>query len=275
MTRMNMLFGALFRPKATFARLAEGVKWAWVPALVVLLAASLANVVVSVPLQVKANIDFANAQTAGEDGGGRVVVGRGRTGVRVDAAEEEKAKAAEEAAKGPEGGGDIIGGPPADAEQQAIPLQMTAGLVFGAVGVIASLLMAALFFFVAGKVWAKRVTFTTYVSMVALAAMPLAARDILQTAYQAITGTWIQHQGISSFVAAKDAIVHGGLDYGLLSQIDVWAIWALALLYVGAKLSAGFEKKRALIAVGIFAVVTVLLRAAPAIMTGIFAGGGA
>jgi hypothetical protein len=55
-------------------------------------------------------------------------------------------------------------------------------------------------------------------------------------------------------------------------QIDVWAIWALVLVYVGITAAAGLERKRALIGLGIFTVLAVLLRAAPAIVTGVFAG---
>jgi hypothetical protein len=256
MTQLNMLFGALFRPRATFTRLGEGVKWVWLPALAVLLAASLANVVATVPLQMKAQNAWTEQQTA----------------------QAEKDMAAQTGIKGGEGPApaeipaDQIIGPTPGEDTTGNAIAMTAGLVFGVVGVVVSLLACATFFFVAGKVWAKNVPFGTFLSIVSLAAMPLAARDIVQAVAQSVMGRWIQHQGLSALVAAKDSLTPTGAAYGVLMQIDVWAIWALVLVYLGITAAAGFERKRALIGLGIFVVLAVLLRAAPAIVTGVFAG---
>jgi hypothetical protein len=256
MTQLNMLFGALFRPRATFSRLAEGVKWVWLPALIVLVVASLANVAATVPLQMKAQTALAKKQEA-----------------KVQA--EMAAQQVQMGNAGPSAGAipaDQIIGPAPGEDATGNALAMTAGLVFGVVGVVVSLLACTTFFFVAGKVWAKSVRFGTFLSIMSLAAMPLAARDIMQAVAQTVTGRWIQHQGLSALVAAKDAISPTGAAYGLLMQIDVWAIWALVLVYVGITAAAGFERKRALIGLGIFTVLAVLLRAAPAIVTGVFAG---
>ncbi len=268
MTQLNMLFGALFRPRTTFARLAEGVRWVWAPAVLVLLAASLANVAATVPLQIKAQEELSRKEAAkvqkemAEQGG---VSGKGGVVVSADG------PAGTDGAPVAISEGDIIQ-PNAGGGDSMLVLAMTSGLVFGAVGVLLSLFACATFFFVAGKVWAKKVPFRTFVSLTALAALPLAARDVVQAVYQSATGTWIQHQGISALVAAKDSLAPSGAAYGLLMQIDIWAVWALVLLYLGVSVGAGFERRRAFVGIAIFTAVAVLLRAAPAIVTGAFTG---
>jgi hypothetical protein len=147
--------------------------------------------------------------------------------------------------------------------------------VFGIVGLVASVLFTALFFFVAGKVWTTGAGYRAFLSMTTIAFVPYGLRDLLQSAYMTLANTYLQHPGLSVFAAPKDALTSGGILYGLLGFGDVWTLWATALLYVGLRYAIGLTGKRALIAWGVFIAVVVAMRVATGAATQLLTGGGA
>jgi hypothetical protein len=99
-----------------------------------------------------------------------------------------------------------------------------------------------------------------WVSMTALAFVPYGVRDLVQSAYMTLADTYVRHPGLSSFAAPKDPLASGGIVYGLLGLADIWTAWATVLLYVGLRFGIGLERKRAVIAWGVFIAAVLVMR---------------
>jgi hypothetical protein len=102
---------------------------------------------------------------------------------------------------------------------------------------------------------------------------PQAIRNFVQTAYIVATGKALMHPGLGALVAPTDITQAPPASYAVLSQIDVWVIWGLFVLFGGLVSSLiGLEKKRAWTAFGVFVLVVFVIQAVPTIVSGLFMG---
>jgi hypothetical protein len=258
MTEAHVDFKAMlstpFRPRKGFESLSGKMAWVWVPCLVFLLLTLVARVTVETPRQIAFQEAAMKAQTE------KMQAEAEAQNPAVSGANEAPAPTSGDVAV-PVDGEVIV---PADAgiDASAQGTVWVSNYVFGILGLLAGVLFTSLLFFVAGKVWTAAANFRTFLSMTALAFVPYGLRDLVQAAYMTLADTYVRHPGLSSFAAPKDALAPGGIVYGLLGLADVWTLWATALLYVGLRFGIGLERKRALIAWGIFIVAVLLMRTA-------------
>lgn len=251
----SMLLG-LVRPGKGLDQAGPALKWLWVPLAVILLGSVLLKTVIASPLQsaqLQEQLDVVMQEQI-------------EMMPEAERANYEKEMAAAEAS------GDFS----EDQAMEAVSaVTSVAGIVFGLLGASVALLYIATFFFVAAKTWANPVKFGTMLAVAGLTLLPHAIRNVIQSVYMAGSGVFLQHSGLGALVAPAEVTQAPGISYALLSQIDIFVLWGVALL-LGALLSktVGFEKKRAISATIAFVLVTVVLQAIPTIIAGMFAGGG-
>ena len=250
---LTMLTG-LFRPARALDAVGAAAKWVWIPAAVLLVVSTLIKTGVAAPLQTGAIQEQADAVMAKQ----------------IETMPEEDRRAYEESMAEMEASGDVMVD---TGDGGAMAIVSTASMVFGAVGALMALIYIAGFFFITAKTQANPVGFPALLTAASLSLLPHAIRNIVQAAYMAGSGSWIQHNGLGALVAPADYTQAPGVAYAILSQIDIWTVWGLALLF-GALLSkaVGFDKKRATSAMLLFVAVTGVAQALPTLVQGALMG---
>jgi hypothetical protein len=248
------VLGGLVRPGRALDGVGAAVKWLWIPLAVILIASVAFKVGVATPMSSAATQAQAEAMFQKEM----------ESWPEADRKQYEKDMAAAEAR------GELSQD---DALAAAGGIASTAALVFGVLGAIVAIVYVATFFFVAAKTWANPVGYTTMLTVASLSLLPHAIRNVVQAVYMASTGVWLQHSGLGALVAPDDMSQAPSAAYAILSQIDVFVLWGLAILF-GALVSTavGIQRKRAGAAMLAFVVVTGLLQAIPTIVAGVFTG---
>lgn len=241
---------ALFRPNRGVDGIAEALRWVWIPLALLLVISVAAKSSVGTPLQMEAQ------QRAAQ--------------------EEMKAQFGEdfEEVSGPEG--EVVSGPdgqPIEAVDAGSTIVSTSAMVFAVLGAVFSVLYVATFFFVAAKTWANPVGYAVMLSVASLCMVPIALRNLVQAAYMSATGTWLAHAGLGAMVAPAKLTDPPGAVYAFLSQVDLWVLWSLAILF-GALMSqtVGIGRKRATSGLLAFVAITAVLRAVPTLIAGVFMG---
>ncbi|MDO8847618.1 MAG: YIP1 family protein [Coriobacteriia bacterium] len=249
----SILLG-LFRPARGIDGAGSAVKWLWVPLAIILLASVLFKTAVSTPMKIEAQTAEAQA----------IIQEQIESMPEADQKQYEKDMATAEAS-----------GQMTEDEALNTAMQVTsvADIVFGALGALMAIVYTATFFFIAAKTWANPVTFTTMLTVGALSLLPNAIRNFIQGAYMASSGVWLRFSGLGALVAPKEVTEAPGAAYAVLSQIDLFVIWGLLVLF-GTLLSKtiGIDKKRAAPAMLAFIVVTGIVKAIPVIVSSLFAG---
>lgn len=259
MKSIGSMMVALFRPRRGFDGLAEGARWLWLLPFVLLVASAMLKAGVSTPLVMQQRDAFTREQMSEpvEQGSAERSAG---SSVKDSGSFETDAFTTDEDATG-------------DGTAALSMVATTSAVVFGGIGAAVSVLFTALFFFIAGKVAARETRFGAYLTLASAAFIPHVLRNIVQTLYMLATGIGLSHPGLGALVAPADPTVAPPLSYALLSQIDVWVLWGLALLAGGltSKL-VGFERPRAWTAFGSFVVVVIVAQAIPTIVSGALMG---
>jgi hypothetical protein len=256
-----------FRPRKGFESLSGKMVWVWVPCVVFLLLALAARIAVETPRQIAFQQAAVTAQSA------KIQAEMEAQNAAASGETPTKDGAAESGDVAPPVDGEVIVPVDAGLPAEAQAIMWVSNFVFGIVGLLAGIVFTALIFFVAGKVWTAAANYRAFLSMTALAFVPYGLRDLVQTAYMTLADTYIRHPGLSSFAAPKDPLVPGGIVYGLLGYADVWTLWATGLLYVGLRSGIGLERKRALIAWGVFVALALAARIAVGGVTQLVSGG--
>jgi hypothetical protein len=108
-------------------------------------------------------------------------------------------------------------------------------------------------------------------NLVAWSFLPLAVRYIVQIVAMLFTHTQVTNAGLSGFVNA-DAT--GFIAYlgALLGLIDIYFIFQVILLFLGAVPLSGLTKNKALAATGISILLLILLQAVPGLLSKVLGG---
>jgi hypothetical protein len=244
--RMNVFTGvltALFKPAKGVDALQGALKYLWIPLVIILAASVVGKAVIAAPMQSKVQQEAADTALK---------------------AQTEQMSAEERASF--EKDMEQIGG-----VETINTVANTAAIVFGIVGAAFALLYIGTFFFVAARTWGNGVNFSVMLSVAGLSLLPHALRNIVQMIYMGVTGVLLQYPGLGALVAPKDAMTAPSTAYAVLSQIDLWVIWGVIVLF-GALMSktVGLEKKRAVAGITAFVVITGLFQAVPTIVSGVF-----
>ena len=250
---LTMMAG-LIKPTRAFDRIGPAARWLWIPLALILVASVLIKTSVAAPLKSAAMIEQADAFMEQE----------------MESWPEEERMQYEKDMAEMEANGDIMLETTGDT---AAAIVSTASMVFGVVGAIAAVLYVATFFFITAKTQANPVAFPTMLTVASFSLFPHAIRNIIQTVSMAASGEWIQHAGLGALVAPTEVTDAPGVAYAILSQIDIWTIWGLALTF-GALLSTavGFSRKRAVSAMLVFVSITGVMQALPIIAEGLLLG---
>lgn len=246
----------LIRPGKALERAGDAVKWLWIPLAILLLASVLFKTAVSTPMKLEAQT--AEAQAMFDE--------------QIESMPEAERADYEQMTAEAEASGQMTED---EALNAAMQVTSIADIVFSALGALMAIGFTATFFFVAAKTWANPVKFPTMLTVAALSLLPNAIRNVIQGVSMASTGVWLRYSGLGSLVAPSDPAQVPGAAYAVLSQIDLFVIWGLAIL-LGALVSKtlGIDKKRAAPAMLVFIVVTGLVKAVPTLVASMFAGGG-
>ena len=244
----------LFRPARGIDGAGGAVKWLWIPLTVLLLGSVLFKTAVSTPMKIEAQSAEAQA----------IIQEQIDSMPKADREVYEKEMAAAEAS------GEMTQD---EALETAMQVTSVADIVFGALGALVAVLYTATFFFVAAKTWANPVTFSTMLTVSALSLVPNAIRNVIQGAYMASSGAWLRYSGLGALVAPKEVTEAPGAAYAILSQVDLFVVWGLLILF-GALLSEtiGIDRKRAVPAMLVFIAITGVVKAIPVIVSSLVAG---
>lgn len=250
---LTMLTG-LIRPARALDGVGAAVRWLWIPLALILVASVLVKTSVEAPLEAAAMQEQSDAMLKEQ---------------MESWPEKERAQYERDMAE-MEASGDLVLDTGTGA---ASAIVSTAAIVFGVVGAIGAALYIAVFFFITAKTQANPVSFPTMLTVASLSLIPHAIRNIIQAISMAASGTWIQHPGLGALVAPADITDAPGIAYAILSQIDIWTIWGLLLLF-GALLSSavGLNRKRAMSAMLVFMAVTGIAQALPVLAQGLLMG---
>ncbi len=233
----------LVRPRRAFERLRDGQKWVWLAALLLLLATTLVHVSFSIPHIIELQDEVLREQGIS-------------FGAEVDTDDPDAAPVL-----------------PPGMEENMKTIAVISSYVFGPIAlVIGALLLAALFMIVA-RAWGGEGTFPLAFGMLLLAQMPDAVRALVQSAYTALTGDWVVHQGLSALIAENVSMAAPTPAYALLSMIDIFFIWYLVLLFLGLVVVLKIPRNRALIVVGVYLLLAVALTVIPTALTAAFMPG--
>lgn len=244
----------IFRPGKALERAGAAVKWLWIPLALILIGSVLFKTAVSTPMKIEAQ--SAEAEAIFQE--------------QIDSMPEADREQYEKDMAAAEANGEFTQDQALDTAMQVTSI---ADIVFGALGALVAILYTATFFFVAAKTWANPVTFPTMLTVASLSLIPNAIRNVIQGISMASTGVWLRYAGLGALVAPSDPAEAPGAAYAVLSQIDLFVIWGLVILF-GALVSKtlGVDKKRAVPAMLVFIVVTGLVKAVPVIVSGMLAG---
>ena len=118
-------------------------------------------------------------------------------------------------------------------------------------------------------------TYTGLLSTTAWASIPLALRALLQIIYLTLTQKAIVGSGLSGLVTSTDAINAASPHFlaALLGQVDVFAIWFVALVAVAVLVTARVSRNKAVLITTIYVVLALIVGVAPSLLAGIFSGG--
>jgi len=104
--------------------------------------------------------------------------------------------------------------------------------------------------------------------------LPFALRGFVQSAWSAANQVLIQYPGLSYLVATGDlAADNRNLLFVALSQIDLFALWHVALVYVLLRVVTRLGNSSALVLTVLYAIINIALRLLPAFAGSIFSLG--
>lgn len=101
--------------------------------------------------------------------------------------------------------------------------------------------------------------------------MPLAVREVVRIVAMLVTRQLIVNPGFSGFMPAE---VTGGMAYlsSLLTLLDIYLVWQVVLLFLGARASSGLSRAKAFTAVLTAVVLVLALQALPGFIGAQLAG---
>ncbi|MEA4906694.1 MAG: hypothetical protein GYA17_22035 [Chloroflexi bacterium] len=109
------------------------------------------------------------------------------------------------------------------------------------------------------------------INLAAWASLPLALRFLVRTGAALATHQAVANPGLSGFIDSAA----GGLDAFLrafLSGIDLYFLWGIVLLWVGALPLSGLSRAKAALAVGVTALLVLALQALPGFISAQLSG---
>jgi hypothetical protein len=152
---------------------------------------------------------------------------------------------------------------------QASASGSTQTLVFPAVGGVLGLWLGFLVFgglmHLILTMLGSRGTSASAFNLVGWAALPLSIRAVVQLVYMLTAHRLIAAPGLAGFIAA-DATGAAAFGRVMLAMVDIYLLWQMVLLWVGAWASGGLSKRKAASGVIIAMLIYLALSALPAFL---------
>ena len=160
--------------------------------------------------------------------------------------------------------------------QPAAVLQVIGALVTGTIGVLVGYLFRACVVFVSGLVMSGRANgFQQIFRMAVWTTLPLALRTVVQAIASFVSGG-ASTAGMSGVLSIGESFSMPTLSL-LLSQFDIYLIWSVVLLGIGAAATSKLDRKKAIIVVVVYLVLalaaTLALNAIGGAVGNLFGGG--
>ncbi len=128
--------------------------------------------------------------------------------------------------------------------------------------------MAGLFYFVS-LVAGAELNFGSVFTVVAWSSLPLTLRGFVQGALIAATGRFPIYTGLSALQATGDTLKDAGNPLlVLLSFVDIFWLWHIALLVIGVAVAAKFSRLKAFLIVLIYALLSIGLATGVTLLSG-------
>lgn len=108
-----------------------------------------------------------------------------------------------------------------------------------------------------------RSTSQATINVVAWASLPFLLRSVIQIIYMLVTDQVIASPGVSGFAPAGEGFVNSLLG-SILSQVDLYWIWFVILLFIGARIVSQLPGVKCWLAVLLVTILVMALRALPA-----------
>ena len=166
---------------------------------------------------------------------------------------------------------------PAGATQpgQSTTLQIVITLATGIIGALAGYLFRGVIVFALGLALGGRATFKQVVRMAAWSTLPVAIRKLVQATTSFVTGAFSM-SGVSGLLSTREATSMPMFNL-LLGSFDIYLIWSLALLGIGAAVTSKLSKGKSVVLVMVYLAlavgVTLALNVASGAVTGLLGEG--
>lgn len=250
---LSLLIQIWVRPRRAMERVAAGPRWLWLIPLLFAVVALLARAVVAAPL-------LAQAQTAQ---------------LQAQMAAQAQALPQEDEALAP------IEAPPTPVGVTLAPI-----LAGGLAVILIGWALRALILQVSSLAMGGRQSFGQVYRLSAWAAFPLILRDAVQAAYMLLSRELVTGPGLSGLIDQGGTGSNGGAVNGLfalggqamslpgvvLSKIDLYTLWFLALLVVAMQVGGNLKRGKAMLVVGIYALLALLPGLLAALVGGALTG---
>lgn len=231
----SLLVGLIDRPVRTFASIAGNPRRRWIIPVLLVIAAFVIGLVLTGEQQVTAAAEQMRTQLAAQAD-------------QIPAAQMEQVQAQMERFT-----------------QPAVVLGLAA--VTSLIGLVLALLTASAVLYFSALISGSDVPFPTVWAMVPWTWLPFALRDVVYGLYVKMTGELSIHRGFSGFVAGSDMTANAGNPlYLVLAQVDLFALWHLALVYALLRGGMRLTQGKALVLTLVYAAISLVLRAAPSLL---------
>ncbi len=108
-------------------------------------------------------------------------------------------------------------------------------------------------------------------NVAAWAALPALIRSLVQLVAMLATDQLIAAPGLAGFAPAGEGFANALLS-GMLSNVDIYLLWQIVLLFIGVRLSSQLPALKCWLAILLTIVITLALRALPAAILAQFGG---
>jgi hypothetical protein len=131
-------------------------------------------------------------------------------------------------------------------------------LAGGLVGITLGWLLRAIILWKTSAALGGRSTFAVIYRLSAWAAFPLILREVVQTAYTLATGTLPAGEGLASLMSQPGHTLAPAVWVAILSRVDLFALWFLALLFLAVRVGTSLTRTRAALVVVCYGVLALL-----------------
>ena len=131
-------------------------------------------------------------------------------------------------------------------------------LAGGLVGITLGWLLRAFILWKISATLGGRSTFAVIYRLSAWAAFPLILREVVQIGSMLATGTLPAGEGLATLLSPPGQTPVSAVWHAILSRVDLYALWFLALLFLAVRVGTALTRTRAALVVGCYSLLALL-----------------